>query len=102
VVNVFGAKQYHPLLQTKMISQYYVNFYMSINIGSLLGIPVMSVVAEHNTAAAYTIPAVSLGVGIMFFIAGSKRYVRAKPEKKALMTTLRILASPVYCKVSRE
>jgi len=28
VVNVFGAKQYHPTLQSSLIETYYVNFYM--------------------------------------------------------------------------
>lgn len=27
IVNVFGAKQFHPLLQTSLIESYYVNFY---------------------------------------------------------------------------
>jgi dipeptide/tripeptide permease len=28
VVNVFGAKQYHPFLQSLLLEQYFVNFYM--------------------------------------------------------------------------
>ena len=34
-VNVFGAKQFHPILQSSLIESYYVNFYMCINIGAL-------------------------------------------------------------------
>jgi len=34
---VFGAKQFHPLLQSSLIEAYYVNFYMCINIGALFG-----------------------------------------------------------------
>ena len=37
VVNVFGAKQFHPLLQSALIEAYYVKFYMCINIGALIG-----------------------------------------------------------------
>ena len=33
IVNVFGAKQFHPLLQSSLIESYYVSFYMAINIG---------------------------------------------------------------------
>jgi proton-dependent oligopeptide transporter, POT family len=35
IVNVFGAKQFHPLLQSSLIESYYVSFYMAINIGKL-------------------------------------------------------------------
>jgi proton-dependent oligopeptide transporter, POT family len=37
IVNVFGAKQFHPLLQSSQIEAYYVDFYMCINIGALVG-----------------------------------------------------------------
>ena len=37
IVNVFGAKQHHPLLQSSLIESYYVKFYMCINIGALIG-----------------------------------------------------------------
>jgi POT family proton-dependent oligopeptide transporter len=32
VVNVFGARQYHPVLQRSMIESFYVRFYMVINV----------------------------------------------------------------------
>ena len=36
VVNIFGARQYHPQLQSSMLESYYVNFYMCINVVSVL------------------------------------------------------------------
>ncbi|KAL3916479.1 MAG: hypothetical protein SGILL_005157, partial [Bacillariaceae sp.] len=47
---------------------------------------------------AYTIPACALGLGLMVFIAGSKRYVRRPPEKKALFKTLKLLGNQLACK----
>ena len=32
-LSVFGAKQYHPILQSSQIESYYVNFYVAINVG---------------------------------------------------------------------
>jgi POT family proton-dependent oligopeptide transporter len=46
IVNVFGAKQFHPLLQSSLIESYYVNFYMCINIGALVGGIVVPIVAQ--------------------------------------------------------
>jgi len=98
VVNVLGAKQYHPVLQREMVESYYISFYMVINIGALLGGIILPVVAEHNVAAAYTIPAVALFIGLVAFVLGSRRYVKAKPRKDALYKTLKALASPLTCK----
>jgi len=99
IVNVFGAKQYHPKLQSDLIESYYISFYIVINIGSLLGGLVIPIVAQYDVAAAYTIPVTVLALGLIIFCLGSRRYVKAKPDRKALWTSLRILASPLFtCK----
>lgn len=98
VVNVLGAKQYHPVLQSEMVESYYISFYMVINIGALLGGIILPVVAGKSVSAAYTIPSVALFVGLIVFVLGSKRYVKAKPRKEALSKTLKALASTLTCK----
>jgi hypothetical protein len=79
VVNVFGARQYHPILQRSMIESYYVQFYMIINVGAVAGCIIIPVTARNNITAAYTIPFVLLLVALVFFVAGSKRYVHVVP-----------------------
>ncbi|KAL3789084.1 hypothetical protein ACHAW5_009823 [Stephanodiscus triporus] len=78
-VNVFGAKQFHPILQSSYIESYYVNFYMCINIGALTGGIVVPVVAQWNVTVAYFIPVCMLGLGVVLFGAGTGRYVRPRP-----------------------
>ena len=97
-MNVFGAKQYHPKLQSDLVESYYISFYIVINVGALLGGVIIPLVAQHNVAIAYTIPAITLGIGLIIFTLGTPRYVRAKPDRKALVTTLRILISPLCCR----
>mmetsp|Transcript_3945 Transcript_3945/g.7583 ORF Transcript_3945/g.7583 Transcript_3945/m.7583 type:complete len:675 (+) Transcript_3945:270-2294(+) len=80
VVNVFGAKQFHPILQTSMIESYYVNFYMCINIGALVGGIVIPLIAQHNVTVAYFLPTCVLTLGVMIFAMGSTRYVKSKPK----------------------
>jgi proton-dependent oligopeptide transporter, POT family len=80
VINVFGAKQFHPLLQSSMIEQYYVNFYMTINIGALAGITIVPIVAQHDVTIAYMLPCVLLSLAFLVFLGGSPRYVRSKPR----------------------
>ena len=80
VVNVFGARQYHPLVQNAFIESYYVNFYTSINIGALVGISVLPIIAQHHVTTAYLIPVVLLSWGIIAFISGTKHYVISPPR----------------------
>lgn len=80
VVNVFGAKQFHPILQSSMIESYYVNFYMCINIGALVGGIVIPLLAQHNVTVAYFLPSCVLAIGVIVFAMGSSRYVKSKPK----------------------
>lgn len=66
--------------------------------GALLGGIIIPLLAQVNISVAYTIPVVALCMGLLAFVLGSRRYVRRKPEKKALWTSLAILASPLCCR----
>jgi POT family proton-dependent oligopeptide transporter len=79
VVNVFGARQYHPVLQRSMIESFYVRFYMVINVGAVAGCIIIPVVARSSITVAYTIPFVLLLVAVSFFMMGSNRYVIVAP-----------------------
>lgn len=79
VVNVFGAKQFHPLLQSSLIEAYYVKFYMCINIGALIGGVLIPLMAQENVTVAYFLPVILLSLGIALFALGSSRYVRSTP-----------------------
>lgn len=79
-VNVFGAKQFHPLLQSSLIESYYVNFYMCINVGALIGGVLVPVLAQRNVTIAYFLPVGLLTISISVFVLGSSRYVRSTPS----------------------
>lgn len=78
VVNIFGAKQFHPVLQKHQISSYYVSFYMAINLGALCGGILVSTLAQSNVTLAYFTPVAMLCLGLMVFAAGTQRYVITK------------------------
>jgi POT family proton-dependent oligopeptide transporter len=80
IVNVFGAKQFHPLLQSSLIESYYVKFYMCINIGALIGGTIVPLVAQSDVTLAYTFPVAMLLIGIVMFLSGTSRYVRTPPK----------------------
>lgn len=80
IVNVFGAKQFHPLLQSSQIESYYVSFYMCINIGALVGGVLIPFMAQINITWAYFIPVAMLGLAVLCFLSGTRKYVRMPPK----------------------
>jgi len=91
-VNVFGAKQFHPILQSSLIESYYVNFYMCINIGALTGGIVVPIVCQWSVIVAYFIPVCMLGLGVVLFWMGTARYVKPKPKHDASYVVHEMLA----------
>ena len=87
VVNVFGAKQFHPLIQSALIESYYVNFYMCINIGALAGGMIVPILCQYDVTIAYFIPVAMLSLGVLLFILGTPRYVIYKPRGDMLAST---------------
>mmetsp|Transcript_13436 Transcript_13436/g.23152 ORF Transcript_13436/g.23152 Transcript_13436/m.23152 type:complete len:581 (-) Transcript_13436:85-1827(-) len=94
-VNVMGAQQYHPLLQKSLISDYYVNFYMFINIGAIVGGIVIPLVIQVNAFGAYIIPPCCLFLGLCAFVLGTPRYIRMKPQGSDILESLK--ATAVAC-----
>jgi dipeptide/tripeptide permease len=76
IVNVFGARQFHPLLQSSLIESYYVKFYMCINVGALVGGILVPIVAQYDLTLAYTYPVAMLCIGVLLFVLGTPRYIR--------------------------
>lgn len=97
IVNVFGAKQFHPVLQSALVEPYYVNFYIAINIGALIGGLVIPIIAQKSDEIAFFIPFVAMCLGFMLFLFFSPRFVKRKPEKAALFNTLGLLGKSVFC-----
>lgn len=76
-----------------MIESYYVNFYMCINVGSLIGGILIPIIAQRNVSVAYSIPLGALAFGVTLFIAFTQRYVRRRPQGdfKSSVSTLHAL-----------
>ena len=89
VVNVFGAQQYHPIVQKQLIDRYYIKFYMCINIGALVGGISIPIVVQSDMFAAYMIPVCGLFLCLVIFLMGTPRYVRYKPEGRDTVNTLK-------------
>ncbi|KAJ2486846.1 hypothetical protein IWW37_005474 [Coemansia sp. RSA 2050] len=67
-------------------------FYWSINLGAFIGQLVCPQVAKNKSyAMAFMIPAIVFFVGIIVFVAGSKKYVKKKPQGTVLTKVWRCM-----------
>ncbi|KAJ2910592.1 hypothetical protein GGI21_000720 [Coemansia aciculifera] len=67
-------------------------FYWAINLGAFIGQLICPQVAKNKSyAMAFMIPAIVFFVGIVIFVAGSKRYIKKKPQGTVLTKVWRCM-----------
>ncbi|KAI9476688.1 hypothetical protein LPJ78_003667 [Coemansia sp. RSA 989] len=67
-------------------------FYWSINVGAFAGMLACPQIAKNESyAIAYMLPAIVFFIGIMAFVAGSKRYTKKKPQGTVLVKVWRCM-----------
>lgn len=103
IVNVFGAKQYHPVLQSAQVETYYVRFYTAINIGALVGgLTIPPLCQKVGPFTAYLVPVGALSFGMLVFLLFTTRYVRTAPSGKTMVNTVKVLgAGSAKCSLDR-
>lgn len=93
-VNVFGAQQFHPVIQKEKITSFFTFFYASINIGSLVGgIACPQLADSVSYFSAYLIPLSSFTVATTVFVAGRSRYIQMLPRGSPVVGFARLLFS---------
>jgi proton-dependent oligopeptide transporter, POT family len=88
VTNVYGAKQFHPILQSSMIETYFMYYFQAINVGALAGGIVVPLLAQWTISAAFFVPAAFLTLAGVAFVMGSGRYVKMPPRRDSVSNTL--------------
>jgi POT family proton-dependent oligopeptide transporter len=101
VVNVFGAKQFHPHLQSDMIETYYMFYYQALNVGALAGGIILPLAAQVDDTIAYMIPVGVMAFGLLSFLLGSSRYVRPSPNWSSVSRTTKVICA-CTCKGSSD
>jgi hypothetical protein len=88
---VFGAKQFHPVLQSSKLESYYIYYYQMINVGALGGGILVPLVAQLNETAAFLAPAGLVALCLLVFTLCSSRYVKVSPCRDALAKTFQVV-----------
>jgi hypothetical protein len=96
-VNVLGTQQFHPVLQRRQLESYYVNFYLVVGIGNLIGGMIILAVLRYSAFAGYMLSVGCLSLAIIAFVMGNHlhNYVKVIPQGKENLTILAILGKVI-------
>jgi dipeptide/tripeptide permease len=96
-VNVLGAQQFHPALQRRQLESYYVNFYLTVNIGALIGGIVIPIVLRYSAFSGYMLSTCCFFLAVFAFVVGNHlhNYIKMKPQGKDNLTVLTILGKMI-------
>lgn len=107
-VSTMGADQFDlKIAQDKEeADKFFSYFYWSINLGALIAYSVVAYICQYGIPflggpdwgffVGYLIPTAMMGVGIMIFMSGTKRYKKNKPQGSMLSTVGKILVEAAY------
>ena len=103
-VNVLGAQQFHPVLQRRQMERYFVNFYLTVNIGALIGGMIIPIVLRYSAFAGYMLSTCCFFLAIIVFVMGNYRhnYIKMHPQGKDNLTVLAILGKVICSLQSLE
>jgi solute carrier family 15 (peptide/histidine transporter), member 3/4 len=109
-VSTLGADQFNELYsQDRKEKESFFNwFYWSINLGALLSYTIVSYICQYGLSGlggedysfivGYSIPTMMMGMAILVFLSGTRRYTVAEPQGSVLITATKIVYEAVWKK----
>ena len=97
IVDIFGAKQFHPVLHKDQLDAYFVWATVSSGAGGITATMVYAMIANVNVTANYGLMTIALFVSTVLFILGTKRYIVRKNDRKENVLTAWAMLSAAFC-----
>jgi POT family proton-dependent oligopeptide transporter len=97
IVDIFGAKQFHPVVHTNLLDSYFVWSAVMAAVGGLTAELVYSMTANAYVAISFGLMFFVLLIATLLFIYGSKRYIVRRNNMKDNVLTARAMFSAALC-----
>lgn len=97
IVDIFGAKQFHPIVHASRLDSYFVWSAVMAGVGGLTAELVYAMIANAYVAISYGLMFFVLLIATFLFIYGSKRYIVRKNKMKDNVLTARAMLSAALC-----
>ena len=94
IVDIFGAKQFHPILHTHILDSYFIWTTVMAGVGGVTSELVYSMIANASVTASFGLMTIALFISTLLFVYGTKRYiVRRNDMKDSLLTAKAMLCA---------
>ena len=97
VVNIFIAKQFHPIEQRNQLEVVFTAIYVCWAVAGILSELVLAIIIEYNVIISFSLATACVGIALISFLSGSTRYVVWSPERKRLLLTFEAFFGTVLC-----
>lgn len=97
IVDIFGAKQFHPIIHVHVLDSYFIWSTVMAGVGGVTAELVYSMIANVNVTASFGLMTIALFISTLLFVYGTKRYVVRRNDMKDSLLTARAMLSAAFC-----
>ena len=97
IVDIFGAKQFHPVIHTYLLDSYFVWSAVMAGVGGVTAELVYCLTANAYVTISYGLMFIALLISTLLFVYGTKRYIVRKNNMKDNVLTARAMLSAALC-----
>lgn len=97
IVDIFGGKQFHPILHTHLLDSYFVWSTVMAGIGGATSELIYAMIANVNVTASFGLMTIALFISTLLFVYGTRRYIVRKNDMKDCVLTARAMLSAALC-----
>jgi hypothetical protein len=97
IVDIFGGKQFHPILHTHLLDSYFVWSTVMAGVGGVTSELLYAMIANVNVTASFGLMTIALFISTLLFVYGTKRYIVRKNDMKDCLLTARAMFSAALC-----
>jgi POT family proton-dependent oligopeptide transporter len=97
IVDIFGAKQFHPVIHTHLLDSYFVWSTVMAGVGGVTAELVYAMIANVNVTVSFGLMTIALFISTLLFVYGTKRYIVRKNDMKDCVLTAWAMLSAALC-----
>ena len=97
IVDIFGAKQYHPIVHARQLDSYFVWSTVATGAGMAAATLINSMIANVKLTVSFGLMTITLFISAVLFVYGTIRYIVRRNKMKDNVLTARAMLSAALC-----
>ena len=97
IIDIFGAKQYHPIVHARQLDTYFVWSTVATGAGTSMATLVYAMIANVNITASFGLMTITMFIAAVLFVYGSMRYIVRRNKMKDNVLTAWAMLNAAFC-----